>query len=125
MIKWLGSAGFPISMCPLLASHLSSRRFGQIPAGGEQTRQPWRQPGLDKDLRALLQGHHLHRPGRSREVPEDHRVWHDRTPARLLYAHGEITELRETFIGGRWRGGGRERENEPGGNQEARRENGE
>lgn len=56
---------------------------------GQQARQPRRKPGLDQDLREVLQGDHLHRPGGPREVPEDHGVRHDRTPTRLLHAHGE------------------------------------
>lgn len=64
--------------------------------GGEQTRQSRRKPGLDQNLREVLQGHHLHRPGRAREVPEDHRVRDDGTPARLLHADGE-EKKREGF----------------------------
>uniref|UniRef100_A0A673NIB6 Tr-type G domain-containing protein n=1 Tax=Sinocyclocheilus rhinocerous TaxID=307959 RepID=A0A673NIB6_9TELE len=63
--------------------------FDQEGACGQQTGQPWGQPGLDQNLREVVKGHHFHRLGGSREVPEDHRIWHDWPPTGFLHANGE------------------------------------
>lgn len=57
--------------------------------GGKQARQPWRGFRLDQDLWEILQSHHLYWLSWAREVPEDHSLWHDGTPAWFLHAHGE------------------------------------